>query len=750
LSFAQNPVRILGHILDETNGSDLPYATVALYNIADSSLVSGTLSNDKGNYSFGAVPASDYRLEVSYVGYTSVTQLLHLEGSMDYFVDTIYLQSKSIELEEAFVVGERVKVKTEGNSTIYFVNAKASAASSTGSDLLQHLPGVSLGLMKEISLNGSKNIRLLVNGKERDQEYVNQLDAQQIDRIEIIDAPGAKYEGSINGVINIILKKDEMRGASGHVYAEIPTSKTEIFTFPTASLEYGFERMNLYMSYSGEFAYVNKSHTDQKILIRNMDTTRVQSIEHLQQENRNQRLTYGIDYFIDKKNQINFYAFCNPYSNEDHGQMDLHLESQDTIHNSIYSREKKDRNLAAFYSLYYQHSFDQPKHEFSVDVSHYHYSADITNSLQPGVINTSEPLINYVSLKADYKRPFGSYLSLETGLKNSIAFQDYTQPGGFKNQEIRNAIYVSMEYGRDKLKAIAGLRLSTFSNMNIDHQLNMLPTLFIQYRISPTQHLKASFKYHESAPRLEDLNPQQLHTDLYAFRRGNADLSPEYLSDLSVDYSISRKNNFISMRLFYQHMDDGIFEYSRVNDEGILETHVNNLGAVHRYGLQCAGTLKLGKQVDINAYAKYYIFQSDLNTFSELQQIGNTRKKGLESNLSIVADLNHGMSVSATFLVFGPEIGVQRKDFKDPLYSISFMKSFKEKLKVGVSAMLPFRKSYTYQGSEARGVDYFHYSEGNVSLPGGLLVLKVKYQFSSGKGVNKIERSKDEIADELF
>jgi hypothetical protein len=749
LSYAQNSVRILGHIVDEANAEALPYATVALYRQADSSLVSGTLSSEEGNYSFGAVPAVDYYLEISYVGYTTMTQDLSVGGYTEYKADTIHLQTESIALEEAFVVGERVKVRSGGNSTTYFVNAKASAAASTGSDILQHIPGLTVGLMKDISLNGSKNIRLLVDGKERDQQYVNQLNAQQIGRIEIIDAPGAKYEGNICGVVHIILKKDQNRGVNGHVYAEIPTSKSEIFSFPTASLEWGSERANLYMSYGGEFAYFGKSHSDQMIFIRGTDTTRIRSLEQLRQDNRNQRLTYGIDYFFDKRNQINFYAYCNPYSSEDHGYMDLQMETHDSISHSRYTRKKEDKNMAAFYSLYYQHSFDEPKHNLSIDLSHYHYRGNITTSLLPGMINISEPLINYLSLKADYSLPLGSHMNLESGLKSSIAFQDYTQTGGFKNQEIRNAIYTSIAYGRDKFQAMAGLRLSNFRNRANDNQLSMLPTLFIQYKISQTQILSASFKYHESAPRLEDMNPQLLYSDIFAYRRGNEHLSPEYVADLHLDYSISRNNNFMSMRLFYQHLDDGIFEYSYVNDQGILETKVNNLGTFHRYGLQYTGSLKLGKRIDINAYAKYYIFQSDLNPFSELQQIGNTRKNGLESNLSLVADLTRGMSVSTALQVYGPEYGVQRKDFKDPLYSLTFMKSFKERLKVGITALVPFSKSYTYQGSEARGVDFYHGSVGNVTLPRGLFILKVKYQFSSGKALRKIERSKDDIADEL-
>ena len=112
-------------------------------------------------------------------------------------------------------------------------------------------------------------------------------------------------------------------------------------------------------------------------------------------------------------------------------------------------------------------------------------------------------------------------------------------------------------------------------------------------------------------------------------------------------YSISKKNNFISLRLFYQHLSDGIFAYSFVNGDRKLETNVSNMGNFHHYGLQCTTTLKLGKRVDLNAYARYYLFRSNLNSVSELKQIENTCKTGLESSLSLVADLSRGMSASA-------------------------------------------------------------------------------------------------------
>jgi iron complex outermembrane recepter protein len=143
--FAQNSVRIMGNIQDGADENFLSYATVGLILRTDSSLVSATISDENGDFMIEAVPGSDYQLQISYVGYETITQSLKADGKDDLILGSIYLQKETVNLEEAVVVGERLKAKTLANSTVFYMNEKTYAVSNTGSDILQHIPGVNIG-----------------------------------------------------------------------------------------------------------------------------------------------------------------------------------------------------------------------------------------------------------------------------------------------------------------------------------------------------------------------------------------------------------------------------------------------------------------------------------------------------------------------------------------------------------------------------------------------------------------------------
>ena len=101
----------------------------------------------------------------------------------------IILQDTSIMLKELVIVGERIKAKSESDRTTFFVTKKMLDVSNTGVDVLKLIPGVQIDLMQNISLEGSQDILIYVDGKERDKSYISQLSPDQIDQIEIISAP---------------------------------------------------------------------------------------------------------------------------------------------------------------------------------------------------------------------------------------------------------------------------------------------------------------------------------------------------------------------------------------------------------------------------------------------------------------------------------------------------------------------------------------------------------------------------------
>ena len=128
---------------------------------------------------------------------------------------------------------------------------------SNGVDMLSYIPGVQVDIMKNISLEGSQHIIIMVDGKERDRNFLSQLNSSQIDKVEVINTPGSRYDADVTGVINIILKKDKESGLNGHIHAEVPTSESVIYIFPDYSFNYSFNKLNLFTSYNGDLSYFN-------------------------------------------------------------------------------------------------------------------------------------------------------------------------------------------------------------------------------------------------------------------------------------------------------------------------------------------------------------------------------------------------------------------------------------------------------------------------------------------------------------
>jgi hypothetical protein len=201
---------IRGQLADKVSSQPLGFATIALRRLADSTLLTGVASDAEGKFMLEAIEKGKYELQISSVGYESESIIIELNGDME--TGTFLLREKSVSLSEVIITGDRKKAENGGEKTTWLINQKMYDASNSGIDILGHIPGVGVDIMKNISLAGSQNILILVDGREREKNFLNQLDALLIDKIEIINNPGSGYDAGISGVINIILKKEKKSG----------------------------------------------------------------------------------------------------------------------------------------------------------------------------------------------------------------------------------------------------------------------------------------------------------------------------------------------------------------------------------------------------------------------------------------------------------------------------------------------------------------------------------------------------------
>src|SRR5690554_3658743 len=284
--FAQNTSTITGKVFEAKNNEPVPFATICLIDVSDtvSQQMRGTISDDNGNFTIDQIQNGKYNLQVSSIGFKKAGKTFNISSSEVIDFGTFSLKDSSLLIAETVITADRMKGKSETDKTIYYINNKILSATGNSPDLLRHIPGVQVDLKQNISIDGNPNILLFVDGKERDKSFISQLNPSQIDKIEVINTPPLNYDGNASGVINIVLKKEKIAGISGHIFSEIPTSESVVYSFPTFSLNYSHNKINLYTLYNGEINYEDIDEITNRQYFENSSITDISSVQQVRQK----------------------------------------------------------------------------------------------------------------------------------------------------------------------------------------------------------------------------------------------------------------------------------------------------------------------------------------------------------------------------------------------------------------------------------------------------------------------------------
>ncbi len=748
---AQNKQSIGGKIIDRTTQEVIGYANIRLFKASDSTLVGGAASDNHGSFSIQPVARGAYRLRISCIGYEEATKSIVVDREKA-DAGTIYLQGKSVTMREAVVVAERAKAKSERDKTTFFISKKMTDVSNTGTDLLKLIPGIQIDFMQNVSLEGSSNILILVNGKERDRSFISQLNPKEIDKIEVISSPPANYDGNVTGVINVVLKKEHNAGISGQINAEIPTSGSAVYIFPNYNLSLGWQKLTLFTSYNGEMSYFDMHESTYRKTWNNTGTTELFSDQYVKQRNWSHRFHYGFDYTFDTRNQLSFYGFYNPYSNGHNGTAVSRVSG---VQNRQWEAIKKDRdkNNRNYYSLFYNHRFNANGHELSIEMSNYHLNAENSTEYRSVseknifATNTVKPRQNAFSLKADYTRPLTAAVSLAAGIKTKLQTLTDRNTTNFRYNENSYAAYGSLSYKQTKFDASLGLRAeqseSTLKNSFNTHLFAFSPSVNIRLQLSDKQNIRFSFSRSIARPNLYQLNPAVSTDDPFTIRKGNPTLKPEFRTALFMEHSVRFASNYFATRLFYNKTTDAINKLTFVNDTNAFETKTYNLGTIHQYGIQLSGSFKLGIAT-LNPYVRLYGLHEIGNSTAQQYAVKNKRTTGIESGLSAIVSVTNTLALSISAQYATPLQAIQSNTFCDALYFVSLDKTVNQNMKIGVVSGLPFARKFTYAGSDTDGSNFISRYKGNLLMPTVPLWLRVSYQFHSGKKSNQIKRETEE------
>jgi hypothetical protein len=214
--------------LQNADGAAIEFANVALYSSIDSSLQKVEISDEAGLFKIQSINQGEYFLTATYVGLSEVNKSISLKASEQLDLGVLSFNQLSVELAEATVTASRVMVEIKPDRTVFNVEGTINSTGSDAISLLRKAPGVTVDNNDNINVLGRAGVLLYVDGKrlplsgEDLTGYLQSLPAEQIDRIDIITNPGAKYEAEGNaGIIDIRLKRDKSLGTNGQVSSTI-------------------------------------------------------------------------------------------------------------------------------------------------------------------------------------------------------------------------------------------------------------------------------------------------------------------------------------------------------------------------------------------------------------------------------------------------------------------------------------------------------------------------------------------------
>ncbi|MDX9773622.1 MAG: TonB-dependent receptor [Bacteroidales bacterium] len=763
ISVSAQAQRIRGKVCLAEDNTPLPFATVGLAQLPDTTMITGVITLTDGGYLLDNVNPGSYFIRVSYVGYETAGKEVVVEaGDTEVVVDTIFLSETTASINEVTVYGERLKGKEMVDRTVYAIPSVVSKSASNGYELLKKIPQVNVDFQNNVTLNGSSNFIIQVDGRQRDKEFLARILPSDIETIEIISNPSGKYEGNIDGVLNIILKKEARYGMNGNIGLTIkPFNK--ITSSATGSLDYALGKITFYVtaltfSQSLDISSNNESSfsmIDSTISLSGTGgiTVTVSTING------------GFDYYINDKNSLSLNISYKPI----HQDVDLinetFLYKNNNPLNTISSLTNNGYGSnESSVSLFYKRTFKNPIQEFTADNTYYNFrsdeTSDFTNTRYPYnsdlVLDTYSRLENnlneriYYSTKLNYVHPLGLSAKLETGYQlyyqqMSYEFQIDNQVSDnlFEYAELRNSVYAGITYNLKKIGLQAMLRVEN-SQIKADSVTEpkytcFLPSVNLQYKFSASHNLKFTYNRRINRPGIYAMYPYLRTDQNYNITQGNPDLKPDYRDRLQLTYTWNFGSNYFSPYVYQEYFSNKVGnEYQVINSpiDNSLTTFTKPYNLLNGYELG-GGINAMLWYININAR----IYKGHLNEYTGQSSFIPARDY-FSYSITSTAYGNLGKEKKTTVFAFlsynGVNIDAQSKTYNHPFYGPGMQTRIKNH-SIGVVWVLPFSKQVELSRTETETEAYN--STNIIGFNASTYIqFMYSYKFNRGKSVKKINR----------
>jgi ferric enterobactin receptor len=616
---------VSAQIVDSSSSAALASSTIQVFRQGDKSVFRGLVADSSGRFTV-ALNAGSYYLSVKHLGYSTVTtRSFELTATQSLDLGTIRLKSVSKTLDEVVVQAQRSSMQLSLDKKIFNVGQDLANAGGSASDILSNIPSVSVDQEGNVKLRGSDNVRILIDGKPsglvsiKGGSGLQQLQANMVDKVEIITNPSARYEAEgVGGVINIILKKEKQNGFNGSVEA---VTGTPTNLGAAANFNYRHRRFNFFINYGINYRvqpYVSSLYQE----VYERDTTFI-----LKQENDgevigfNNNIRGGLDFFFTEKSVLT----ASYLYRRSKGQRETNIHYQDYLFDlsnptgSIYRRQDEDETEPnSEYSLIYKRSFTRKGHELTAEVKHidnWENSDQVftQNGFKPdGSVDHSKNVVQLSVndefekqwlFQLDYTKPIGTEGKFETGVRSSfrnmvndyiVTQQDsaggyYPLPGLdniFLYDENIHAAYGIIGNKTNRFSYQAGLRaewtdvkttLKETNEINPRNYVNLFPSAHLTLELESENAMQLSYSRRVRRPFYNDLSPFMTYSDSRNYFSGNPDLEPEFSDVIELAHIKTFDKGSFTSSLYYRDTKGKITSIRLVDENGNSITQPENL-----------------------------------------------------------------------------------------------------------------------------------------------------------------------------
>ena len=660
---------VKGKILDRQKSEPLGFVNIKVTEQGSDKFAGGGITDAGGNFNVTGLKDGKYTLTLTFMGYKDVTRQFEITpAKREVQFKLLYMAEDAKQLNEVTVTGQRATMKLEVDRKSFDVGQLISNAGQSASDVLDNVPSIEVDNDGNVSLRGNSSVEVWINGKasgltsDNRAQILQQLPAESIERVEVIDNPSAKFsaEGSA-GIINIVLKKDRKAGYYGSVQAGGDTRGGANTSF---NINYNSRLIDTYLN----IGYRHRANTGHMESQQTSNTYNQTYDSDSKQRGNNLFTRAGVTLHATSKDDFSLSGMLMHGGGNSHSYTPYMYTAVASGLND-YQLDRLNRSRTGMDMHYgefnYRHSFTD-KHfiDFTANLSSWKMNGD--NWYQDSTVTANVDDVTYSyqyrpqhinnhrkELKLEYENQVTKNFKVEAGYNGNFSRENTPQESYIDNSSFDgtnasedklffnrfiykqdlHAFYTTLSYKFGALSLIGGLRgeywrVNTESyTWEQEHDASLreqpfkkdyfqlFPSVFMSWQMTETQQLQLNYTRRLRRPWGGQLNSFRDTRDATTVSFGNPYLTPEFSNSFSLNYLKQWNDHSLLVSAYYRPTTDVIQRISYKNQEdGLFYQTSMNVAKSLSTGLEMTVKNKLWRILDLTTSANAYYYR--LNGFS--------------------------------------------------------------------------------------------------------------------------------------